>query len=124
MGRVCAQSSVPLLLSLNCVCDRLFHGLLPVQVPPRSLTTAEQPQAGGPQPGKAAPDGHGYHGVHQRGEPAAENHPRFARYGLAAGHTGLGVERAVTVLLLLPAEISPVICVYTESNQSPRDTSY
>ena len=75
MGRLCARSSVPLLLSLNCVRDRLLHGLLPVQVPPRSLTAAERPQAGGPQPGKAAPDGHGYHGVHQRGEPAAENHP-------------------------------------------------
>lgn len=65
------------------VCDPFLHGLLPVQVPPWSLTAAEQPRAGSAQPGKVAPDGHGHHGVHQRGEPAAENHPRFTRYGLA-----------------------------------------
>ena len=94
-----------------------------MQVPPWSLTTAERPRAGSAQPGKVAPDGHGHHGVHQRGEPAAENHPRFTRYGPAAGHPELGAEGAVAVLCQGRLSLSPVICVYTDGDRSPRHTS-
>lgn len=92
-----------------------------MQVPPWSLTTAERPQAGSAQPGKVAPDGHNHHGVHQRREPAAENHPRFTRYGPAVGHPELGAEGAVLCQGRL--SFSPVIRVYTDGDRSPRHTS-